>query len=78
MWQIEQLTFCHGWVNVSHDGVGNPLVFNTKEEAHEELEAHIETMKEAKALGHLADVTPRREFRIRKVHDGRATHSQAV
>ena len=40
MYQIEHLTLCDGWINTSTDDNGEPVLFDTLQEAQSELESH--------------------------------------
>lgn len=46
MWAIETYTICDGWVNCWHED-DEPMVFDTPEEAVEELMDHINCLNEA-------------------------------
>jgi len=40
MYQIEHFTLCDGWINTSTDDNGEPVLFDTLEQAQDALESH--------------------------------------
>ena len=62
-----QTRMLNGWENVWVDGEGEPLLFDSEEEAQEELNEHLSFMYGAYKRGDLLDRQTEHDFRIEEV-----------
>jgi hypothetical protein len=64
MYQIEHFTLCDGWINTSTDDNGEPVLFDTLEQAQEALESHWSDLQ---AEG-MANTYSRDEWRVAEIY----------
>lgn len=64
MYQIEHFTLCDGWINTSTDEHGEPVLFDTLQDAQNELESHWQDLQDAGMAGSYS----RDEWRIAEVY----------
>ena len=64
MYQIEHFTLCDGWINTSTDDNGEPVLFDTLQDAQSELESHWSDLQ---AEG-MANTYSRDEWRVAEIY----------
>ena len=64
MYQIEHFTLCDGWINTSTDDNGEPVLFDTLQDAQSELESHWRELQDEG----MAESYSRVEWRIAEVY----------
>lgn len=63
--EIQHYTLCDGWINTWSDGeTGEPTMFDSFEDAVEELDQFLLDEEEAYFNGYIEDKYQRSEFRI--------------
>ena len=68
-YEVQHYTLCGGWVNCWTDGETNaPSVFNSYQEAKDELDDFFEQEYEAYFNGWIEDMYDRDEYRIVEVN----------
>jgi hypothetical protein len=64
---IETRTFCDGWVNTWTDNDESPVMFDTHEQAQQELNEFLSDAVEAFVSGNINDPYLRKDYRIIEV-----------
>ncbi len=68
---VETWTLCDGWINTWSDDNGNPVVFDTKEEAEQELKDFLFDQHEAVLQCDMIDDYSEEDFRVVPVEENK-------
>jgi hypothetical protein len=63
---IETITYCDGWINTWTDDDENPVVFDTLQDAEQELALYLMELGIDADLGNIVDYNPE-DFRITEI-----------
>ena len=66
-WEVQHLTLCDGWINVTHDGEGHLLQFDTEAEAVNDLQDFMHEVKDAVDRGDMDEEYDASEWRVQAV-----------
>ena len=61
---VEMILFNNSWENVWHDGAGNPMLFDSREQAEDEIKDHIIDCINAVEAGEMEDSPDPTDFRV--------------
>ena len=65
-YEVQTFTLCFGWVNLWKDNDNEPVIFDSREAAQEELADYLAALDHEVKAGHLDDFNPE-DYRIEKV-----------